>query len=147
MENQHDSITGEILTRIVLVIVGLIMFIPAANKLSTYCSLRFFGTNTDGIVTHSSSSRDLGGRPLIQYSDGEGGIYEFKSKAKTHWFKRPAVGEKIDVFFDKNNPTMVVVNNLFYYVFLPLIFIIAGSYCCYKSLRLHHSRKTRLEAS
>ena len=134
MVSRQESIAGEILTRVLLVIIGLIILIPAANKLATYCSYRFFGTHTYGIVSHSSSGRDLGGRPLVQYKDDVSGLHEFKSRAKTHWFKRPVVGEKIEIFIDKNEPGNAIVNDLFYYVLLPVVFILAGFYCFWRGI-------------
>ena len=138
MSHRQDSITGEVLTRILILVLGLIMFIPAAHQLYRYCQLQFFGIHTTGTVTHSSSGRDWGGRPLIQYVDQDGSLHEFKSKAKTHWFTRPVKGEKIEVLFDRTDSSEVIVNNIFYYVIVSLAFIAAGCYCCLRSIWISH---------
>lgn len=134
MERAHDSVLGGIAVNLFVLCLGLIVLIPAANTFFTYLSYRSAGTFTHGTIIHASASRDLGGRPLIQYHDDLGGLHEFKSKAKTHWFKRPKVGEKIGVFFSGENGDNAIVNNYFHYVFLPLLFVLAGCYCCLKSI-------------
>jgi hypothetical protein len=145
MNHQHESIAGEVFTRLMMVFIGLLMLVPSAHKLHVYCSLRFFGTHADGTVVHSSSGRALGGRPLLQYRDEQGTIYEFKSRAKTHWFKRPVVGETIEIFFDKEAPNKAIVNNFTYNVFFPLLFGVAGCYCCLKSIWFHSSKSKKKE--
>ena len=124
-----SSIIGTISLRIFIFLLGLIMALPAVNLLYTYYKYRCQGEVTYGIVDHPSSDRGLGGRPLIQYKDFLGEVHEFKSKAKTHWFYTPKKGEKIKVFFDKNEPQRAIVDSLCYYFFLPLIFLTAG--CCF----------------
>lgn len=68
----------------------------------------------------------MGGRPFVEYKDLQGKSYERKSKAKTHWFVSPRVGEKIKVFYDKRDPNIAIVNDTFHYIILPLGFIITG---------------------
>jgi|GEM_PF-2499325 len=121
---------GETFTKVFLFVLGLIMVVPALGKLYTYCSYRYLGNTTYGIVDHPSSARDLGGRPLIQYTDGAGTVHEFKSRAKTHWFYTPIKGEKIKIFIHKTDARKAIVDNLFHYLILPLIFLAAGCYCC-----------------
>lgn len=121
---------GPVSLRVFVFLLGLIMTLAAFNKLYTYCSFRYFGTVAYGIIEHPSASRDLGGRPLIQYLDESGNTHEFKSRAKTHWFKTPERGEKIKVFIHGKEPHKAIVDSLFYYVFLPLIFLACGCYCC-----------------
>lgn len=140
MDHRHDSAFGEILSRLFLLFIGLIVLIPAVHKLHVYYSLYIFGTRTSGTVSHPFSGRDWGGRPLVQYEDGDGNIHEFKSRAKTHWFKQPVKGESIELFFDKEDPRKAIVNNFFYYVFLPILFVLAGGCCCLKSIWFHSSK-------
>ena len=147
MDHHHKLVDGEVFTRLLMFFIGLIMLVPAANKLYDYSSLRFYGTHANGTVAHPSSSRDLGGRLLVQFRDEQGIIHEFKSRAKTHWFKKPVIGENIEIFFDKEAPDKVIVNNFFHYIFLPLLFVMAGCYCCLKSIWLHSSRHAKAEAS
>lgn len=131
------SIMGQISLRIFVFLLGLILVLPALNKLYTYCTYRYLGSVTYGIIDHPSSGRDIGGRPLIQYRDKAGSVLEFKSKAKTHWFYAPKKGEKIKVFIDKNDTQKVIVNSLFYYVFLPLILLVTGSCFCMYAIFPH----------
>lgn len=139
---------GTIFTRIFIFFLGLLLVLSAANKIYTYCDFRFFGGMVYGIIDHPSSSRDIGGRPLIQYTDPEGGVHEFKSRAKTHWFHTPRKGEKIKVFIHGKDPQRAIVDNWFYYIFLPLVFLGAGSYCClYTFRRASENRPDKLEAA
>lgn len=116
--------------RFFILALGLILLLPAVNKLYTYGAYRYHGSVVYGMVDHPSSGRDLGGRPLIRYEDKSGNRHEFKSRAKTHWFHRPAKGERIKIFTHWNKPEQAIVDSLFYYVLLPLIFLVAGCYCC-----------------
>jgi hypothetical protein len=129
--------------RIFIFLLGLIMAVPAVNILYTYYNYRCQGEVTYGIVDHPSSDRGLGGRPLIQYKDFLGEVHEFKSKAKTHWLYTSKKGEKIKVFFDKNEPQRAIVDSLFYYFFLPLIFFASGCYCCVYAIFLHKENKPK----
>jgi hypothetical protein len=125
-----SSTIGTLFTRIFIFLLGLLMTLAALNKIYIYCSHRFLGNTAYGVIEHPASSRDIGGRPLIQYKDTSGNLHEFKSKAKTHWFQTPKKGEKIRVFFDKNKPDKAIVDSFTYYLFLPIIFLAAGCYCC-----------------
>ncbi|MDJ0624027.1 MAG: hypothetical protein QNJ17_13740 [Desulfocapsaceae bacterium] len=146
MNHRQGSITGELFTRILILVLGLIMLIPAANQLYRYCKLQFLGIHAMGTVIHSSSSRDWGGRPLIQYEDQNGSLYEFKSKVKTHWFTRPVKGEKIEVLFDRADSSRVIVDSIFYYVIVSLIFMTAGCYCCLRSIWIRRPVEDEIEA-
>lgn len=125
---------GTVFVRVFMFILGLMVALPALNTLSTYCNYRFLGSMTYGVIDHPSSGRDFGGRPLIQYVDMAGSSHEFKSRAKTHVFQTPKKGEKIKIFIHKSDPQKAIVDSLFYYVLLPLIFLAAGCYCCLSSL-------------
>ena len=124
------SADGSSFTRIFILLLGLMVVLPALNKLYTYCTYRYLGSMAYGIIDHPSSGRDIGGRPLIQYKDSSGSVHEFKSRAKTHWLYTPQKGEKVKVFMHRSGPHKVIVDNLFHYVFLPLILLVAGLYCC-----------------
>ncbi len=94
----RQLILGTFFMRIFVFVLGLIVILPAVNKLYSYCTYRYRGEMVYGIITHPAFSRDLGGRPLIQYTDAKGGVHEFKSRAKTHWFYAPKNGEKSKYF-------------------------------------------------
>lgn len=129
MRRKNDMLSGDIVMRIVAISVGLILMIPAGYKLIRYCSFYLLGSHTEGTVIDASSGRDMGGRPFLQYEDGNGVSHEFKTRAKTHWFKRPVVGEKIDVLIDSNDSGTAIANNLFYYVYFPLLLFMVGGWC------------------
>lgn len=122
--------TGTIFLRIFIFFLGLMMLFAALNKLYTYCDYRCRGSMAWGIVDHPSSGRDVGGRPLIQYKDAAGELHEFKSRAKTHWFRTPQKGERIKIYFLSNEPKNAIADSPIYYIFLPLIFLVSGGYCC-----------------
>ncbi|WP_136806520.1 hypothetical protein [Desulfosediminicola flagellatus] len=125
---------GTLFVRVFMFILGLIVALPALNTLSKYSNYRFLGSMTYGVIDHPSSGRDFGGRPLIQYVDMAGSTHEFKSRAKAHIFQTPKKGEKIKIFIHKSDPQKAIVDNLFYYVVLPLIFLAVGCYCCLSAL-------------
>lgn len=139
--NQPSFHFGSLFLRGFIFLLGLIVLMAAVNKLYTYCNYRFRGVMVYGVIEHPSSGRDIGGRPLIQYKDASGSMHEFKSKAKTHWFYKPQKGEKIKIFFYENEPQRAIVDNFFYYVFLPLIFFVVGTYCCLKSIHGYPNHK------
>lgn len=126
----QSSILGTIVFRIFIFLLGVIMVLPALNMLYTYCNYRYLGSIAYGTIDHPSSGRDLGGRPLIKYLDKVGNVHEFKSKAKTHWFASPERGEKIKVFIHGSDMQKAIVDSLFHYVLLPLVFLAAGLYIC-----------------
>ena len=97
--------------------------------LYTYCNYRYFGSMAYGTVSHPFTSRDMGGRALIQYVDTAGEDHEFMSRAKTHLFYAPKKGGKIKIFFHKKEPQKAIVDSLLYYVLLPLVFLAVG--CCF----------------
>lgn len=132
-----QPISGPAFTRIFVFLLGLLIISGSANKLYIYCGLRFLGNTTYGVIDHPASGRDFGGRPLIQYKDSLGNMYDFKSRAKTSWFHTPIRGERIRIFYDKNNPRKAIVDSLSYHLVLPLIFFITGCYCIYSTFTLH----------
>lgn len=125
----QSPILGTISLRIFIFLLGLVMALPALNMLYTYCNYRYFGSMVYGTVSHPSSGRDMGGRPLIEYADARGEVHEFKSRAKTHLFYAPKKGEKIKIFFHRKDPQKAIVDSLLFYVLLPLIFLAVG--CCF----------------
>jgi hypothetical protein len=91
----------------------------------------------NGVIIDSSRGRGIGGRPFVEYKDLLGNSYERKSKAKTHWFFSPKVGEKIKVFYKKRNPNVAIVDSAFYYIFLPILFIVFGGcfiFCLFRDI-------------
>lgn len=117
---------GNFVIKLIMLSLGLLFLLPPAYKLYTYCAFRSHAISVDGIIIDSSRGRDMGGRPFVEYKDAQGKSYERKSKAKTHWFFAPRVGEKIKVFYDKQDPNIAIVNDTFHYIILPLGFIITG---------------------
>ena len=118
---------GNLATKLLILSLGLLFLLPPAYKLYTYCAFRCRAISIDGIIIHSSRGRDLGSRSFVGYKDFLGNLHERKSKAKTHWFFAPKVGEKIKVLYDKRNPDVAIVDSTFYYIFLPLFFIAIGA--------------------
>ena len=128
---------GNLGTRLTILFLGLLLLLPPAYKLYIYCEFRCHAVSVDGIIIDSSRGRDLGGRPFVEYKDLLGNTYERKSKAKTHWLFAPKVGEKIKVFYKKDAPDVAIVEGLFHYVFLPLLFIAVGScllFCFFRDI-------------
>lgn len=114
--------------------IGVMMIIAGINKLYYYVDLQLVGTETDGVIEHPATTTILGGRPLVRYEDAVGIIHEFRSKAKTHWFSKPRKGETLSVIYDKQESQRMIVNDLLYYVLLPLGFIAAGCFFSFQAV-------------
>ena len=126
-----------LLIRSFIFLLGVLVLAAGLNKFSTYCFYRLRGVAVYGVVDHPSSGRGLGGRPVVQYADRSGTLHEFKSVAKTHWFYRPEAGEKIKIYYDNKQPHKAIVDNWFFYLFLPLLLIVVGLYFCIYALWIH----------
>jgi hypothetical protein len=131
---------AKLIIQIFIFLLGFMVFAAGAAKIYTYTTYRFWGEATLGEVEHPASSRGIGGRPLIQYADSSGLLHEFKSVAKTHWFFKPETGEKIKIYFDKDEPQNAIVDSLFFYVVLPLFFISIGCFCCVYAIFFHQEK-------
>lgn len=128
--------TDSVFLRAFFLLVGCMMLIAGFSKLYYYLDFRLVGTQTSGIIEHPATTTVLGGRPLIRYEDALGKIHEFRSKAKTHWFSKPQKGEAVSVIYKKQESQRAVVNNLLYYVILPLGFIAVGCYFSFQAVYL-----------
>ena len=122
----QTSAIGNIFTKILMLVVGLLFLLPPAYKLATYAAFRFHAITVEGTIADGSRGRDLGGRPFVEYTDQQRNAYEIKSKAKTHWFFAPKVGEKVKVFYDGRDPRKAIVNINIHYTFIPICFIATG---------------------
>lgn len=131
---------GKLFIQSFIFLLGFMVFAAGGSKIYTYAHYRFRGEATLGEVEHPASSRGLGGRPLIQYEDSSGLLHEFKSVAKTHWFFRPATGEKIKIYYDRDDPRNAIVDSLFFYVVLPVLFICIGGFCCVYAMFFHQEK-------
>ena len=118
---------GKLATKAMILSLGLLFLLPSGYKLYTYCAFRYHAVSVNGVITDASRGRDLGSRPFVEYKDLQGNAYERKSRAKTHWFFAPRVGEQIKVYYDKSNPAVAIVDSTFYYIVLPLCFIAIGA--------------------
>lgn len=136
---------GKFVTKLIILSFGLLFLIAPAYKLYTYCVFRYDAVSVDGIIIDSSSGRDLGGRPFVEYKDLRGNAHERKSKAKTHWFFTPEVGEKVQVFYNKRDPNEAIVDSSFHYIILPLFFIAVGStflFCLFSDILNNRKHST-----
>ncbi|MFH1153580.1 MAG: DUF3592 domain-containing protein [Pseudomonadota bacterium] len=122
--NSHQI--GELVTKVFVVLLGLIVLFLCAYKFFNYCTFRYRSVAVYGVIEDPLQGRDWGGRPYVEYKDLQGKIYGFKTKAKTHWFSAPQKGKKINVFFLKDNPQVAIVDSLFHYVILPLFIGVLG---------------------
>jgi hypothetical protein len=57
---------GNIVTKLFMLSLGLILFIPSAYKLYDYFAFRYQAMTVYGMVIDPSKGKDLGGRPVIQ---------------------------------------------------------------------------------
>ena len=122
-----STLIGNLIIKLIILFLGLLFLLPPAYKLYKYCAFRYHAVSVDGIIIDPLRGRDLGARPFVEYKDLMGNSYERKSKAKTHWFFAPKVGEKIKVFYNKSDPNVAIIDSEFYYIILPLFFIAAGA--------------------
>ena len=126
---------GNIVTKLFILVLGLLFLLPPAFKLCNYSVFRLHAISVDGIITDASRGRDMGGRPIVEYKDLHGKSYEKKSKVKTHWFYKPKVGEKVKILYDEHDPNIAIVDNTFHYIILPMFFIAVGFCCLLHGLR------------
>ena len=129
------SLVGKIITQLFCLAIGLICLVPSIHQLCMYSMFRYRSVAVYGVIEHPSAGRDMGGRPLVRYVDHLGAVHEFKSRAKTHWFARPREGERIRVFYVKQQPQSAKVDSLFHYILFPLGIGAAGGYGCYRAVR------------
>ncbi|MBT8346752.1 MAG: DUF3592 domain-containing protein [Desulfofustis sp.] len=120
--------------------LGVMVFAAGASKIYTYGNYRVWGESTYGVVERPASGRGLGGRPLVRYEDNSGLVHEFKSVAKTHWLFRPVTGDKIKIYFSKDEPQNAIIDSLFFYLFLPILFISVGGFCCIYAIFFHQKK-------
>lgn len=118
--------TNSAILRVFFLLVGVMMIITGCSKLYYYVDFRLMSVEVSGIVDHPATTTVLGGRPLIRYEDARGNIHEFRSKAKTHWFTKPQKGETLNILYKKNASQKAIVNDLLYYIFGPIGFIVVG---------------------
>lgn len=118
---------GNLFTRLIVLSLGLLFLLSSGYKLCTYCAFRYHAISVDGIIVDPSRGRDIGGRPFVEYKDSLGNLYGRKSRAKTHWFFAPKIGEKVKVHYDKSDPNVAIVDSTLHYIFFPLIFIAMGA--------------------
>jgi hypothetical protein len=126
LNRQVSTFIGNLVTKLMILSLGLVFLLPAAYKSYTYYEFRRHAVSVDGIITKSSRGGDIGGRPFVEYKDLQGKSYGIKSRAKTHWFFAPRVGEKLSVYYDKNDPNNAIVDSVFYYILLPIGFMAVG---------------------
>ena len=118
---------GNIVTKLFMVSLGFLFLVPSTYKFYNYCRFRTQSVAVYGVVDKASRGRDWGARPLVQYEDFQGNVYEIKSKAKTHWFVAPKEGEPIRVLFLVQNPEDAIVDSLFHYIVFPVLLIAVGA--------------------
>lgn len=126
---------GKTAAKLFVVLIGSILLLPSAWKLYMYYSFLSDSETVFGIIEDPLWGGDMGGRPFIEYKDLQGRIHGFRPKAKTHWFYAPQKGEKIKVFFLKNDPKTAIADSVFHHLVLPLFFGIIGGAVIVYSLR------------
>jgi len=124
----HSQIIGNMFTKGFTLMIGLLLMLPSAYKVYSYCLFRSQSVVVNGIIDKPLwGGGGFGGRPLITYTDLQGKTHEFRSKAKTHWFFAPRTGEEITVFYLAQDPKTAMVDSMFYHLFLPLFFVVTGA--------------------
>lgn len=122
-----SDLFGNLFVKLFASLLGLIFLLPSAYKFYNYCIFRYHSVAVYGNVERPMQGRDIGGRPFVEYKDTRGNIYDVRSKAKTSWFFAPKKGAEIKVLFLKNNPKVAIVDSVFYYILLPLLFCAVGA--------------------
>lgn len=130
---------GSVFLRAFFLLLGIMMLAAGFGKLYYYVDFRLMGFDTFGVIEHPATTTVMGGRPLIRYEDALGNIHEFRSRAKTHWFHKPQKGETLRVIYKKQESQSAIVNNVLYYVILPLGFIVVG---CFFTLQAVSPKKS-----
>jgi hypothetical protein len=122
-----SDLFGNLMVKLLVLSLGLFLFLSFAYKFYSYAIFRYHSVAVYGKVEKAMWGGDIGGRPFIDYKDTLGKIHSFRSKAKTNWFFAPKKGDKVKVFFLKNDPQQAIVDSVFYYILLPLVFCVLGA--------------------
>ena len=122
-----SRLKGNLATNAFMLVLGLLLFIPAAQRMWVYASFYTNAVSVMGSVDKPSSGAGFGGRPLISYQDLSGAVHVFKSRVKTHFFMAPRKNEQVRVLFLESDPDQAMVDSSFHYILLPLGFLLIGA--------------------
>ena len=62
---------GNLMTRLLMLFFGLILLVPCAYKLYTYCVFRSQAIAVYGIVDKPARGMEMGSKPFVEYKDHE----------------------------------------------------------------------------
>ncbi len=126
-----SSLVGRILFNSMVLVLGLILFIPSFYKISAFCYHRFHSVAISGEIVAKGMGRNIGCRPNIRYTEPNGSPREFKSKIIYHYLVCPEKGEKITILYREGMPEKTIVAGYFHYGFFSGIFMLIGLYLIY----------------
>ncbi len=125
------NLLWQIVVNLIVFALGLVIFIPSFYKLSVFSFHHFRSAAISGEVIDQGMGRTFGCRPLIQYTDSDGAIQEFKTRIIYHFLVCPEKGERVKILYRKGMPDKTIVASYFHHIFLSSVFIMIGLYLMY----------------
>jgi hypothetical protein len=123
----NSTFIGDLFTHLFMLVIGILFIIPT-YKLYSYCIFRYQAVSVYGEVTRPAVGKYLGARPLITYKDAHGVSHEIKSEINYYWFLAPKKGDRLKLFYRKDDPETAMCDSLLHYIFLPLVFFSIGAF-------------------
>ena len=105
--------------------------IPFSYKIYTFVNHKKESLIAIGKVVKQGKGQYLGCKPYIEFFDFEGSQIEIKSEINFHIFFCPKIGDKIKIYYNKNEPKNALIASRLHYFIIPGLFIILGIYCLY----------------
>lgn len=124
---KNASVIGNLAAKAFVLLLGLVLFSFSGYKLVDYAVFRMNAVAVDGVVAKPMGGRSLGARPLVAFTDRDGNVHEFRTRAKTSYFSHPKKGDKIRVLYSAGNPDIAIADRLLYHVLFPLVFCVLGA--------------------
>lgn len=128
MKQGVSDLIGDYFTKAFVLGLSLLLIVPTAYKMYDYFSKRNQSMSTEAIVlTDPAIGSDLSSRPLVQYTDHLGKVYEHKSKINFYWIFSPKKGEYLTVYYKKDAPDEAFIDSFYYYIILPFQLFLMGA--------------------
>ena len=119
---------GQLTPQVLVLVLGLMVCLPSAYRIYHYLKFRHSAVAVYGVVDKPcAGGSGFGATPLVEFQDREGRRHVIKSQVKTHFFVAARKGEPIKVLFSAQAPETALVDSLFHYIMLPLIFAVIGA--------------------
>lgn len=132
MRTNTSEILGNYFIKIFVIFLGLLFIIPSIHKLYNYWDKRTQSLPMQGtVISKPVIGSDLACRPTVTYNDQSGQSHTIKSKINFYWIFAPKQGEVLKVRYFKTAPETAFIDGFYYYIVLPVQFLLMGAYLLY----------------